>query len=126
MTKSKQEHNAIRFLYEKKYELDKQFGFRWPRLKEDIEAYANILMNTVEQAVDMANHPRIIGHTGLVYIPESKKKKVPSEEGEITEDSAEADDEEEEEEDLDSLIEGEAMYSADTVRKSKRKSKKKK
>jgi len=79
MSKSKKEHNAIKFLYEKKYEVDKQFGFTWPILKTDVEAYANILMNTIDKTVDMAEHPRIEGHTGLIYRPESKKKKTPEE-----------------------------------------------
>jgi len=87
MSKSKKEHNAIKFLYEKKYEVDKQFRFTWPILKTDVEAYANILMNTIDKAVDIAEHPRIEGHRGLIYRPESKKKKTPEEE-ETTEDKS--------------------------------------
>ena len=68
-------HNAIKYMYERKYELDKQFEFTWPKRKDDFEAYLNILLNVLDEAFNIAEQPRIKGHDGLVYRPEDKKKK---------------------------------------------------
>lgn len=80
MNQNKKDHNAIKYLYQSKYDLDKQFNFTWPRRKDDLEAYMNILINVVEKTVDIAEHPRIKGHEGLVYRPENKKKKTEEDE----------------------------------------------
>jgi len=76
MNKSKKEHNAIKYLYQRKYDLDKQFSFTWPKKKEDFEAYLNIILHVLDEAFTIADHPRIKGHEGLVYRPENKKKKT--------------------------------------------------
>jgi len=73
-------HNAIKYMYERKYELDKQFEFTWPKRKDDFEAYLNILLNVLDEAFNIAEQPRIKGHEGLVYRPENKKKKTEEDE----------------------------------------------
>lgn len=66
------ERNAIYTLYSEKYELDKQFSFRWPRLKDDLEAYLNAILVSVDNAFNEAQVPKIKGHEGLVYVGQKK------------------------------------------------------
>jgi hypothetical protein len=54
--------NAIKQLYQKKYELDKRHDFRVPKLKTDIEAYLHLLLDSVDEAFDTANVVRYKGH----------------------------------------------------------------
>ena len=54
--------NAIKNLYLKKYGLDKQFEFRLPRLKLDMEAYLNILLKIVGEAFDEGAVVKYKGH----------------------------------------------------------------
>jgi len=87
MSKWKKDHAAIQELYKKLYNLDKQFDFRWPRLKDDLEAYLNILLVIVNDALKKANVKRVVGHKGIVYIPDAynKSKKKESDNGTETE-----------------------------------------
>ena len=55
--------NAMRALYLKKYELDRRHDFRLPRLKVDVDAYLNILLQAVDAAFDEANVVKFKGHT---------------------------------------------------------------
>jgi len=62
----KQDHspkNAMKILYTKKYQLDKDFGFRVPKLKVDLEAYLHRLLDSVEEAFETANIVKYSGHT---------------------------------------------------------------
>lgn len=54
--------NAIKNLYLKKYALDKDFEFRIPRLKVDMEAYLNRLLQAVEEAFEEGNVVKYSGH----------------------------------------------------------------
>jgi hypothetical protein len=54
--------NAIKNLYLKKYALDKQFEFRIPRLKLDIEAYLNVLLRIMDEAFDEGAVVKYKGH----------------------------------------------------------------
>ncbi|MCF8012496.1 MAG: hypothetical protein K9L56_14585 [Clostridiales bacterium] len=65
-------------MYNEKYELDKRFSFRWPRLKKDLEAYLNQLLQIVDRSIETSEYPRVKGHVGLVY----KSDKVEDEENE--------------------------------------------
>jgi len=47
--------NALRQLYQRKYELDKDFSFKVPRLKTDLHAYLHRLLNAVEEAFTTSN-----------------------------------------------------------------------
>jgi len=62
MRKNHSSKNAMRMLYQKKYELDKDFDFRVPRLKPDLHAYLHRLLNAVEEAFVTANVTKIKGH----------------------------------------------------------------
>lgn len=59
------DYNAIKEFYRKKYELDKHWGFRWPRLKNDVEAYLNYLLQITDELVDNSSVPRVKGHNKL-------------------------------------------------------------
>jgi hypothetical protein len=54
--------NAIKNLYSGKYLLDKDFEFRIPKLKTDVEAYLHRLLNLVEAAFDEGNVVKYKGH----------------------------------------------------------------
>ena len=54
--------NAIKNLYLKKYALDKDFEFRIPRLKLDLEAYLNRLLRAVDEAFEEGNVVKYSGH----------------------------------------------------------------
>lgn len=67
--------NAVKNMYYKKYQLDKDFGFKVPRLKTDLEAYLHRLLNAVEEALDEAKVTKYKGHqlTWPTYADNSKK-----------------------------------------------------
>ncbi len=79
--KWKEDHTALKNLYDGLYKLDKRYEFRWPRLKEDLEAYMNALLVLVNKAIEESSINKIVGHDGLIYVPEfinlSYKKKKP-------------------------------------------------
>ena len=54
--------NAIKQLYQKKYELDKDFKFKVPRLKTDLHAYLHRLLNAVEEAFETSRVVKYKGH----------------------------------------------------------------
>jgi len=54
--------NAIKQLYQKKYELDKRYDFRIPKLKTDIEAYLHILLDSVDDAFEIGKIVKYTGH----------------------------------------------------------------
>ena len=54
--------NAMKALYLKKYEIDKDFAFKVPRLKVDIEAYLHRILGSVEEAFEMAKVVKYKGH----------------------------------------------------------------
>ena len=54
--------NAIKNLYKKKYEIDKQNSFRIPKLKTDIEAYLHLLIDAVDAAFEEGNVVKYKGH----------------------------------------------------------------
>jgi len=64
--------NAIRHLYQKKYELDKNWEFKVPRLKTDIEAYLHILLDSVEEAFEIGKIVKYKGHT-LRWLSQTKE-----------------------------------------------------
>jgi hypothetical protein len=69
--------NAIKNLYLKKYSLDKQFQFKIPRLKLDMEAYLNILLRIVDEAFDEGVVVKYKGHE--LKWPSRNDKEEPSE-----------------------------------------------
>jgi len=54
--------NAIKNLYKRKYQIDKQNSFRIPKLKTDIEAYLHLLIDAVEAAFKEGNVVKYKGH----------------------------------------------------------------
>lgn len=54
--------NAIKNLYLKKYALDKDFEFRIPRLKVDMEAYLHRLLQAVDEAFEEGKVVKYSGH----------------------------------------------------------------
>ena len=54
--------NALKILYQKKYELDKDNEFKVPRLKVDIEAYLHRLLDAVEGAFETGSVVKYSGH----------------------------------------------------------------
>ena len=54
--------NAIKNLYLRKYQIDKQNSFKVPRLKTDIEAYLHLLLDAVEGAFEEGNVIKYSGH----------------------------------------------------------------
>jgi hypothetical protein len=54
--------NAIKNLYLRKYQIDKQNSFKVPRLKIDIEAYLHLLLDAVENAFEEGNVIKYSGH----------------------------------------------------------------
>lgn len=65
--------NAVKILYSKKYELDKDFEFRVPKLKTDIEAYLHRLLDAVEEAFTEAKVVKYSGHE-LRWITKEKEE----------------------------------------------------
>ena len=62
MQRDYSKHNALKILYQKKYELDKQWDFKYPRLKNDLEAYVNVLAQIIEEAFETGQINKIKGH----------------------------------------------------------------
>ena len=53
---------AMKHLYMRKYNLDKNWDFKVPRLKVDIEAYLHILLDSIEEAFEIGNVVKYSGH----------------------------------------------------------------
>ena len=84
---SKETHKAMRILYSKIYDLDKEFSFRLPQKKADMQKYTTKMRNIVEEALDIADISKIVGHEFDMNPPQSsggsnfsfsKKKKADS------------------------------------------------
>jgi hypothetical protein len=57
-------YNAIKTLYDKIYNLDRQWEFKHPSTmkKLDLQAYMNVLLQAINEAIDTAKISRIKGH----------------------------------------------------------------
>lgn len=55
-------HNAIKYMYEELYKLDKNSGFKWPTRKNDLELYSRHLRSIVEDALHIADAVTYKGH----------------------------------------------------------------
>ena len=66
--------NAIKNLYKRKYEIDKQNSFRIPKLKTDIEAYLHLLLDAVNAAFDEGNVVKYKGHELKWYVRQDKEE----------------------------------------------------
>jgi len=71
--REKAEHNAIKYLVREIYQLDKDFDFKFPQYAKNLQPYAMRMRGLVENTLDIAGAPKIIGHE-LKY-PDDKKKK---------------------------------------------------
>jgi len=54
--------NAMKHLYMRKYNLDKNWDFKVPRLKTDIEAYLHLLLDSIEEAFEIGKVVKYSGH----------------------------------------------------------------
>jgi S-adenosylmethionine/arginine decarboxylase-like enzyme len=77
---SKAEHNAIKYLNQHVYALDKEFGFKMPQRKQELQAYTNRLRSLFEDAIHIAGVNKVIGHE-FDFKPESTSKNTNSENG---------------------------------------------
>lgn len=59
---SKQEHNAVKMLRNEVYKLDKEYGFKMPQRKQELQAYTNQLRSLFEEAIHIAQVNKVIGH----------------------------------------------------------------
>ena len=62
MTDQRLAYNAVKVMYSKTYELDKEFNFRIPQTKKDLQVYVNKLRAILEEAFDTAQVNKMVGH----------------------------------------------------------------
>lgn len=62
MTDKLSAYNAVKIMYNKTYELDKEFNFRIPQTKKELQVYVNKLRAILEEAFDTAQVNKMAGH----------------------------------------------------------------